>query len=172
MVSWARPPGCPLVKISQTDDLETIQALDRTVFHGEELPHLEEATWWVATEDGHEVAYAGGVQDTDGYFFLCRAGVLPEARGQGLQRRLIRVRVQFAQRNAMRSCYTYTVPHNTASSNNLIRCGFTLWRPAVPWAGDEALYWYRRAAAAPARQSAAPGLHTGAPGPGFGTRTK
>lgn len=145
-----------MVKIRQTEDMELIQEMDGICFPGEDLPYLETATWWVASEDGHEIAYAGGVQDTDGYFFLNRAGVLPEARGRGLQRRLIRVRCQYAHRHSMRSCYTYTVAHNPASSNNLIRCGFILWRPADPWAGDEALYWYRRVAAVPSPQSGAP----------------
>lgn len=146
------------IRISQTDDLDAIREMDQVCFRGEDLPDLDDAIWWIAHEGPTELGYAGGVVDTDIHvdFFLNRAGVLPEARGHGLQRRLINARMRYARAHGMRSCYTYTVPFNVASSNNLIKCGFTLWRPACPWAGDEVLYWHR-AMAVSQRQSDALG---------------
>src|SRR5678809_912432 len=135
MASSARLPGYPLVKISQTDDLDAIKEMDQACFCGEDLPDLETAIWWIAHEGPNELGYAGALHDVDtNDLFLNRAGVLPEARGHGLQRKLIRARVRYARAHLMRSCYTYTVPFNVASSNNLIKCGFILWRPACPWA--------------------------------------
>ena len=50
--------------------------------------------WWVVFKDGQPVGFAGLYQASSwsdaGY--LCRSGVLPLARGQGLQKRLLRVR--------------------------------------------------------------------------------
>ena len=64
-----------------------------------------------------------------------RAGVRPDARGQGLQRRLIRARVAYAKREGFPEVWTYTSNYNVASSNNLIREGFTLWAPGS-WGGS------------------------------------
>ena len=163
-------------RIKQTDDVSLIQDMDQVCFPGESLPEADEAVWWVVLdEDGREAAYAGGIVDTYSPgvhdLFMNRAGVLPEYRGQGLQRRLIHTRYRFACREGYRSCYTYTVPFNYRSSNNLIRCGFTLWRPAWAWAGDEALYWHR-AANAPSRQLAGPELMPLPASPEFVPRIK
>jgi GNAT superfamily N-acetyltransferase len=72
--------------------------------------------------------------------YLCRAGVLPAHRGQGLQKRLIRARVQVAKEQGMNWLVTDT-NDNPASGNSLIACGFKLFEPTVPWAAKGAIYW-------------------------------
>ncbi len=81
--------------------------------------------------------------------FLSRAWVAPEARGQGLQRRMIAVRERWAkeQWNAI-GCYTYTLNHNKHSSNNLIKSRYVTWWPNAAfrekWAGSrDVIYWYK-----------------------------
>jgi L-amino acid N-acyltransferase YncA len=64
-----------------------------------------------------------------------------EARGHGLQRRLIKVREQQAKRNGWRACITYTAPDNFASANSLIKAGYRLYGPSEVWAMPGALYW-------------------------------
>jgi GNAT superfamily N-acetyltransferase len=104
---------------------------------------FDRGIWWLASEDGRMVGYAAAAVD-EHVLYLTRAGVLPEARGRGLQRRLIRARVQHARRLGLTRCYTYTVPWNWRSTNNLIDCGFRLWLPARPWATKNCLYFFRR----------------------------
>ena len=102
--------------------------------------------WWVAhNADDVPVAFAGLTETLAdrrmGY--LCRAGVIPAARGAGLQKRLIRVRLRRARALGMRWVVTDTQRGNCASSNSLIACGFRLYLPETAWAGPETLYWRR-----------------------------
>jgi len=99
--------------------------------------------WWlVYSEDGVPVAFAGLVpsQRWSDCGYLCRAGVLPAHRGQGIQKKLIRVRVR--QARALGWNWLITDTHdNPASANNLIARGFRLFNPTKPWGADSALYW-------------------------------
>jgi GNAT superfamily N-acetyltransferase len=71
-------------------------------------------------------AFAVAHIDADGVLVLGNVGVLPEARGQGLQRRLIRVRERWGRaQNALRA-RTYVSADNGASLSNLMRCGWTV----------------------------------------------
>lgn len=130
--------------------------LDAQVFPGEEPPDIGPHTaWWVAyTDKGRPVAYAGAMYwAPDRAVYLHRAGVLPDTRGRGLQRRLIRARERWGKGRGATCAYTYTAHHNTASANNLIACGYRLWIPTT-WGGSTEptrprgatawLYWIRR----------------------------
>jgi len=101
--------------------------------------------WWIATKDGGDVGFAGltrTVSWTDcGY--LCRAGVVPHARGQGLQKQLIRVRIRQAKTLGWKWLVTDTTD-NPASANSLIACGFKLFEPTKPWGFKNTLYWRRK----------------------------
>ena len=101
--------------------------------------------WWVATENGMDIGFAGLVRSvswTDcGY--LCRAGVVPSARGQGLQKKLINVRVRQAKALGWNWVVTDT-RLNPASANSLISCGFKMFEPSKPWGCKDTLYWRKR----------------------------
>ncbi len=118
----------PKLRIRQTDDLDQIQELDTPLLGGlDDL--LNRCTWWLAEAliEGvwTPVGYAG-LEITDGgkYAFLSRAGVVPLARGQGIQRKLIRVRERYARAHGCTHCYTYVVWYNTASMTSLVRAGY------------------------------------------------
>lgn len=102
----------------------------------------DEGHWWVAYQDGSPVGYAGVKRSTRWLdaMYLCRAGVLALARGQGLQKRLIRVREAKAKALGMRWLVTDTF-QNPASANSLISCGFKMFTPSTPWASEGACYW-------------------------------
>ncbi len=129
------------MKVRRTKDLRRILALDARIFPGDHPVDVwdDRMAWWLCGD----VAFAG-VRKVAGesLAYLCRAGVAPEARGQGIQRRLIRVRLAWARRHALEAAVTYTSATNTASSNNLAACGFRMYRPANPWAGEQ-LYWIK-----------------------------
>lgn len=117
-------------------------------------PHQDDTVlwWFVRDEDGDPVGFAclteGHTDKRVGY--LAWAGVMPEARGYGLQRKLIRVRLDAAAKRGYERALTYTRTINSISSNNLITCGFKLHRPSLLYADpkgkwDEGvLYWQRK----------------------------
>ena len=99
--------------------------------------------WWLAyTEEGKPVGFAGLVRSkrfTDtGY--LCRAGVLDDYTGHGLQKRLINVRIRKAKELGWNWIITDTTD-NPASSNSLINAGFKIYTPSAPWSFKHAIYW-------------------------------
>lgn len=107
-------------------------------------PNFTDGFWWIAYCDHTPVAFAGLVPSArwleTGY--LCRAGVVEEHRGRGLQKRLIRVRLNFARRMGWRWAITDTT-ENPPSANSLIGCGFRAYDPREPWGGDTTTYWRR-----------------------------
>lgn len=129
-------------------DLSEVLDLDGEMF-GVQLDSSDRAGAWWGVFDGRAlVGYAGAkVFDRCGErgAVLTRSGVVPRYRGRGLQRRLIRARLRWAREEACPEAWTYTHFKNTSSANNLIRTGFTLWRPAH-WGGIRTadprwLYW-------------------------------
>ena len=128
---------------------EAIQRLDSHCFHAAD-PALERTArthWWVVGPATAPLAYASVRPSTrwaDCVYFA-RAGVAPEARGLGLQRRLVRARLRWAARNAYMYAITDTLASNVQSANNLVREGFRVFwpHPANLWAGTGALYLIR-----------------------------
>jgi GNAT superfamily N-acetyltransferase len=122
-----------VIRLRQTDDLDEIQELDRRCFPtdvGLKGPQFLDSVWWVAEVQAVEapwvpIGYAGLYPELDqNKAFLTRAGVVKEARGRGLQQRLIRARVACAKRLVAARVYTYVAVANMASARNLIKCGF------------------------------------------------
>lgn len=101
--------------------------------------------WWIVRDvgDGVLAGYCGIVLSHADRGFLCRAGVMPHARGNGLQRRMIRARERFARTQGWTRLVTYTHFTNTSSANNLIACGYRLYTPDAAWGGSSALYFWR-----------------------------
>lgn len=103
------------------------------------FPDFLKGFWWIAWDGAAPVAFAG-LTATGDTGYLCRAGVIPDYRGKGLQRRLIRVRVNKARRLGLAWLVTDTY-RNPVSSNNLIDAGFRMFTPIEPWAADDAVHW-------------------------------
>jgi len=125
----------PQIRIRQTDDLELVADLDRQAFDDCWLTEeeLHAATWWIAEvrQDGawQPVAYTGLEVKGNGYWvFLARSGVIPEARGSRLQRRLIAVRERWARAHGCTLAYTYVHWCNTRSMRSLVHCGYVPYR--------------------------------------------
>ena len=123
--------------------------LDAQLFPGDEKHDFLRGQNWLAIHAGLPVGFASALWwPPDRCVYLSRVGAIPEARGHGLQRRFIRARLRWAREQGAKGAYTYTVPFNVMSSNNLIREGFTLWRPSKAvrddWTGEPgALFWWR-----------------------------
>jgi ribosomal protein S18 acetylase RimI-like enzyme len=117
-----------------------ILAIDAQIFRDSGPPSDEElgqSAWWVAVDDsGKPVGYAGiWVKADKKAAYHTRVGVLPEARGRGLQGRFLRVREAHARKHGCDRAYTYVQIHNHPSSANLCRSGY------VPYYTD-ANRWY------------------------------
>lgn len=101
--------------------------------------------WWVAYDGALPVGFAGVTQSVrwcdTGY--LCRGGVIRSHRGQGIQRRLIRVRERKAREIGWNWLISDTY-QNPASANSLIGCGYRIFKPSQPWSFDGAIYWRKR----------------------------
>lgn len=102
-------------------------------------------SWWIATNNNRAIGFAGLVRSVSwarcGY--LCRAGVIPSARGQGLQKKFIYVRIRQAKAFGWKWLVTDT-RHNPASANSLIATGFKMFEPTKPWGCKDTLYWRKR----------------------------
>jgi len=110
---------------------------------GDKAFPMDKGWWHIAyTESGVPVAFSGmvpSVRWTD-CVYLCRAGVLPEHQGHGLQKRLIRARTAKARALGYKWAVTDTYD-NPSSANSLIAVGFKLFEPSEPWAGKGSLFW-------------------------------
>ena len=125
--------------------VDAIQRMDRVCFPGSGPVSFDGAFWWFALdEDKVPVGYASLSYFPTGNAFLSRSGVLPKARGNGLQRRLVRARERQARRDGYERVVTYTSVTNVHSSNTLIDCGYTLYIPPYEWGLKGAIYWERK----------------------------
>ena len=139
------------VDISDELVVEMLHVLHREVFKpaqwvGERVPRFRTGFWWIAYLGDEPMGFAGMRPSVrwEGTGYLCSAGVLPQFRGRGLQRRLIRKRVAKAFKNGWHTVITDTLHDNWASMRSLIACNFKPYLPVVKW-GDKhgAVYWIR-----------------------------
>lgn len=125
-----------------------IRSLDFECFPDDLPIATQNIVWWVVYETSFHkwmpAAFAGleyaGYEDRG---YLCRAGVLPDFQGYGLQRHLIRVREREARKIGWSRLVTYASYDNTISANNLIRCGYRLYEPEYQWGTRGAYYFYK-----------------------------
>lgn len=137
------------IRLADTDDddvVETLVDLHRsTFFDTAQVPPFGLGTWWLAYDRDAAVAFAGLVPSTHvrhgGYF--SRVGVVERHWGRGLQLRLMRAAEARARRVGWTSIVSDTTD-NLVSANNFIRAGYRLYRPELPWAWPNSLYWRKR----------------------------
>jgi GNAT superfamily N-acetyltransferase len=119
-----------MYKIKRTTDREAVEELHLKLF-GAEIP-LDGTDWWLVWKTGEDepVGFATGRPSTvKGWYFLARAGVRKNERGQGLQKRLIRVRRAWAKKQGFVGVLTYAATWNSPSIVNLLKSGFTIYDP-------------------------------------------
>lgn len=111
--------------------------------HKESFPHdandpLPNTAWVAKDADGELAGFCTVRQSVafDDTVFLSRSGVMAGAQGNGLQRRMIRTRLRWAKRKGYKHAITYTVWDNYPSMVNLLKCGFRVYQPKEPYAGD------------------------------------
>lgn len=138
-----------MLRFRPARDLEPLRYAHTVIFKDTApIPNMGEGAWWVVWDASSAGALAGfcGVTpcpEIPGAAYLCRAGVMPDYRGRGLQRRMIRVREGWAIRNGYARMVTETTD-NVISANNLIRAGYTLFNPPEPWSFKRAIYFTKQ----------------------------
>lgn len=108
-------------------------------------PYFSPGWYWIGYDGDKPVAFcvaSPSLRWTD-TVYLARAGVIPDYRGMGLQKRMIAMRERLARRKGYVWSVTDTT-NNPASSNSLISKGYRLFDPSKPWAYGYSLYWRKK----------------------------
>jgi len=139
------------VDVSKADVQAMLDGMIAACFDPDEwqsgaVPKARTGYWWIAFDDGVPCAFANmnpSVRwEQTGHLSI--AGVMPEWRGQGLQKRLIMKRVAYARKLGWHTVITDTINSNAPSMRSLIACGFRPYNPKVEWADkDSSVYWKR-----------------------------
>jgi len=130
------------VDLSDPRAIFVLAKLQLNCLPGDKAFPMDKGWWHVVYAEDLAVGFSGmvpSVRWTD-CVYLCRAGVLPEHQGHGLQKRLIRARVAKARALGYKWAVTDTYD-NPSSANSLIAVGFKLFEPSEPWAGKGSLFW-------------------------------
>ncbi len=118
------------------DDLEELRELHALAMPADSWPG-DDHTFWVARDkSGRAVGFCSAIERPSRCVFLSRAAVIQELKGEGLQRRMIRVREAWARSIGATRIVTYTRLRNYPSMINLLRCGYRFYEPDERWAGD------------------------------------
>jgi len=133
---------------------DIIQSLSTLLFGSDTSPETPDMgnEYWVLWDDEGEPAGFCTVRpllrtsfepNWESTVILNQAGILPHARGRGLQRRMVRQRLQWARANEFTRAVSYVDLDRIASQRNLVRSGFLPYRPEYLWAGDDVVYFER-----------------------------
>jgi hypothetical protein len=132
--------------IAQSTDIALVEDLHSEIFGADEYEDAS-VNWiiWARRPDGCDWFAVGfcGVKllYSEKAAFLIRSGVARGHRGQGLQRRAIRVRDAFLLRAGFPTSLTYVLQENVASLINLLKCGYRIYEPDYAWVGREGIYY-------------------------------
>jgi GNAT superfamily N-acetyltransferase len=98
---------------------------------------------WIARDGDEDDAvaflYAEPTGDGESWYFS-RVGVLPNARGQGLQRQFMQRLEGWARREGIKTLISTTYL-NPASANNFVREQWMTYMPHFPWGERDTIYW-------------------------------
>jgi ribosomal protein S18 acetylase RimI-like enzyme len=115
----------------------TLDALHTLTFPSDTPPSWRaDGLAWIVYDGGEPVAFLYAEPLPDSWYFS-RVGVMPAARGRGLQRRLMRL-----MRKATAGCVLISTTYqNPASANNFVREQWMTYLPAHPWGAPDTIYW-------------------------------
>ena len=123
-------------RILRTDDIAECRALHQMCMPSDDID-LGGQKWLCWDEDTNfPIGFcAARWYSHPGVIFFSRCGVLPRARGNGLQLRMLRTRLKWAGSLEAWKVITYTMYDNHASIVNLLKAGFEFYEPMTKWAG-------------------------------------
>lgn len=126
-------------------NMKALKALQKTCLPVDS-PYIEKNAWyWVGYWGQTPIAFcalAPSIRWAD-CVYLARSGVIPEFRGQGLQKKMITIREKWARKHGYKWAVTDTA-ENPPSANSLISRGYKLYEPSIPWGLSRAIYWRKK----------------------------
>lgn len=125
------------IKIKRTNDAVEVKNVVR-LLSSENIDSVDysEDILWVVKRGSKSIGMCSlkPLPAEDSVFFSF-SFIDPEHRGKGLQRKLIRARLEWARRHGYACALTYTWENNYPSMSNLIKCGFRFYTPHTKYAG-------------------------------------
>jgi predicted GNAT family acetyltransferase len=104
-----------------------------------------QTTMWVAyDESGEWAGFATTRQIDRDKLMFNSCYVKMKHRGKGLQKRFLKIRLQFAKRSGYKEVYSWFWNWNKASGNNLIQFGFKLCDIPEYYEPNPAHIWVKR----------------------------
>ena len=126
------------------DLYQQLQVMVFNIFAGCNNEFHNNREWWAFIDDEGKVgAYCGSIY-ANNICIMIRAWVKKKHRGKGLQKKLIKTRINAAKIQDCHTIITYTTKDNYPSANNLISQGFKLYFPEYAYGGNEMLYWSKK----------------------------
>lgn len=119
-------------RAASREDEALVDKMDRICFPLDTPAVFDGAQWLIGRDGDEPAAYcAWKTVEHDGVpvGFHYRGGVLPDYRGQGLQRPMLRLREEEMRGHGLAKAVTYTDADGAASMRNLIAEGY---RPYAP----------------------------------------
>jgi GNAT superfamily N-acetyltransferase len=127
--------------IRKTNNIPLVEVIHSEIMPFDRLP-FEAAVFWLVWNQCYDpVGYCALTIIDPEIVFLSLCGLLPEARGNGLQKRMITVREKWARRNGYRVMITYVLKSNPHSYENLIKRGFMLYIPEYEYIDGPVFYF-------------------------------
>ena len=115
----------PVYTLRRTDNTRKVRALYNLQFPPDTWMGRNQAHWMLSNDVDPVAGFcsAAYLKDLKCGFFTA-AWVRAAVRGGGIQRRMIRTRVNWSKKQGARFCLTYCAADNYGSLYNLLRCGF------------------------------------------------
>jgi GNAT superfamily N-acetyltransferase len=131
-----------IVKVPVARCRRVMGAIHTLTFPADEVPRWKaDGAAWIAYDGEDAVAflYAEPTGDGESWYFS-RVGVMPAARGKGMQRELMRRLEAWARRERIATLISTTF-QNPASANNFVREQWMTYLPHFPWGAADTIYW-------------------------------
>lgn len=120
---------------------DTLQALHTLTFPSDAAPlWRSDAGAWITYDGLDPVAFLYAEPQLDGSLYFSRVGVMPSARGKGLQRTLMRRMVKDGKARGFKT-FVSTTYQNPPSANNFVKEQWMTYNPATPWGAPDTIYW-------------------------------
>lgn len=112
------------------EHLSSLKELDRELFPNSPPNKFNECYSFLAYDTDCVVGFCCLTPyPVNGTGFLSRVGVRKSYRGNGLQKKMIKIREKLAKKIGLSRLITYTSYDNIYSINNLISCGYKFYKP-------------------------------------------
>ena len=134
------------MRIRKVSNYNKIRALHKEIFPVDECDIRNTDHLWKVEDDTNKLVGFCSLRLLEcepNVVFFNWAGLLVEARGKGLQKRMIRTREKWCRKNNIKSIITYTTPANIQSASSLLKTGYLLYIPDYSWAGENILYFIK-----------------------------